>query len=134
MMATFFIVGVRALGKLKDGTRKMVLVGVLAAMAGQVVDSITSPSYNIASVSLIQWMLMGIGMFAAGVPKQNEEPVHAAPVVRATVSSRVWLGLRVAAAGMACLTLMTFMVGTSAYAVSDSYTPIVIITYTTTVE
>jgi O-antigen ligase len=121
MIVTFFTVGVRGLGKLKDGTRKMVLIGVLAAMAGQVVDSITSPSYNIASVSLFQWMLMGIGMFAAGVPKQNEEPVHAAPIVRATASSRIRMGIRVAAAGMACLTVITFMVGTSSTAVADTY-------------
>jgi O-antigen ligase len=121
MMVSFFAVGVRALGKLKDGTRKMVLIGVLAAMAGQVVDSITSPSYNIASVSLFQWMLMGIGMFAAGVPKQNEEPVHAAPIVVSTPASRLRVGVRIALAGMACITLMTLMVGTSNSAVADSY-------------
>jgi len=121
MMVTFFIVGVRGLGKLKDGTRKMVLIGVLAAMAGQVVDSITSPSYNIASISLFQWMLMGIGMFAAGVPKQNEEPVHAAAIVRATPAARLRVGFRIAAAGMACLSLITVMVGTSGTAVADSY-------------
>jgi O-antigen ligase len=121
MMVTFFIVGVRALGKLKDGARKMVLIGVLAAMAGQVVDSITSPSYNIASVSLFQWMLMGIGMFAAGVPKQNEEPVHAAPIVRATAASRMKFGMRIAAVGMACVMLAGTMVVTSRSAVADSY-------------
>jgi O-antigen ligase len=121
MMVTFFTVGIRGLGKLKDGTRKMVLIGVLAAMAGQVVDSITSPSYNIASISLFQWMLMGIGMFAAGVPKQNEEPVHAAAVVRATASSRVKMGMRIAVAGMACLSVITIMLGTSNSAVADTY-------------
>jgi O-antigen ligase len=121
MVVAFFTVGVNALGKLKDGARKMVLIGVLAAMAGQVVDSITSPSYNIASVSLFQWMIMGIGMFAAGVPKQNEEPVHAAPIVRATSASRINLGMRIAAAGMACVMLTGVMVITSGSAVADSY-------------
>jgi len=121
MIVTFFIVGVRALGKLKDGARKMVLIGVLAAMAGQVVDSITSPCYNIASISLFQWLLMGIGMFAAGVPKQNEEPVHAGPVVVATPTVRFRAAVRVAAAGFACMCLISAMVGTSNTAVADSY-------------
>jgi len=121
MVVTFFTVGVRALGKLKDGTRKMVLVGVLAAMAGQVVDSITSPSYNIVSVSLIQWMLMGVGMFAAGVPKQDEETVQAVALDRSPVFARVRIGMRGVAAAMACLALMSVMVNSTRSAVADSY-------------
>jgi O-antigen ligase len=124
MVVTFFIVGVRALSTLKDGTRKMVLIGVLAAMAGQVVDAITSPSYNIASVSLFQWLLMGVGMFAAGVPKQEEETVQAVEPKFVSVRSRVRAGMRGAAACTALLVTGTFMLGTANSAVADTYVTI----------
>lgn len=61
----FFAAGLRALASLETGLRKTVLVGALAAMAGQVIDAFGSPAYNFASVSLFQWALMGLGMFAA---------------------------------------------------------------------
>jgi len=121
MIVTFFIVGVRALGKLKDGTRKMVLMGVLAAMAGQVVDAITSPSYNVVSVSLFQWLLMGIGMFAAGVPKQEEEVVEAAAPNIVSARTRIRSGMRGAAAMTACLVAATMMIATANSAVADTY-------------
>jgi O-antigen ligase len=123
MVVTFFTVGVRALGKLQDGTRKMVLIGVLAAMAGQVVDAATSPSYNIASVSMFQWLLMGVGMFAAGVPKQKEEAAVAALAFQQP--SRyltVRRGMARVLAVCACMTVMTFTVGSSDSAIADSYT------------
>jgi hypothetical protein len=121
MVVTFFTVGVRALGTLKDGTRKLILVGVLAAMAGQVVDAMTSPSYNVASVSMIQWLLMGIGMFAAGVPIQDEVTAPAAAVVRAPAASRLRIAMRVAVASMACLVVGVAMIGSTGSAVADSY-------------
>jgi O-antigen ligase len=120
MVVTFFIVGVRALGKLQDGTRKMVLIGVLAAMTGQVVDAMTSPSYNIASLSMFQWLLMGVAMFTAGVPKQSEEPVKAAaPIV--IPASRVRTGMRALAGLTACLVAATGMLATANSAVADTY-------------
>jgi O-antigen ligase len=121
MVATFFVVGVRALRNLKDGTRKMVLVGVLAAMAGQVVDAITSPSYNIASVSLFQWLLMAIGMFAAGVPKQTELAVRTVQPRIVSAYARVRSGMRGAAAFTALVVTATFMLGTANSAVADTY-------------
>jgi O-antigen ligase len=123
MVATFFTVGVRALAKLKDGTRKMVLVGVLAAMAGQVVDSFTSPSYNVASVSLIQWMLMGVAMFAAGVPKQDEVAVQTVSFKTAQVPMSFKTGkiLRGAAAAAAGLLVVTVMLSTASSATAETY-------------
>jgi len=121
MVTTFFIVGVRALKDLKDGTRKMVLVGVLAAMAGQVVDAITSPSYNIASVSLFQWLIMAVGMFAAGVPKQQELAAPAAEPRIVSTYARVRAGMRGAAAFTAIVVTGTFMLGTANSAVADTY-------------
>jgi O-antigen ligase len=120
MVVTFFVVGVRALGKLQDGTRKMVLIGVLAAMAGQVVDAMTSPSYNIASLSMFQWLLMGVAMFAAGVPKQSEETVKAATPI-AIPASRVRTGMRAIAGVTACLIAATGMLATANSAVADTY-------------
>lgn len=121
VVVTFFTVGLRALGKLQDGTRKMVLIGVLAAMAGQVVDAMASPSYNLASVSMIQWLLMGVGMFAAGVPKQQEETADSAVLANASVRSTVRGGFMRLGTVMACLSVMTLTVGTCGSAVADSY-------------
>ncbi len=63
----FFAVGLRALSTLTDGLRKTVLIGCLAAMAGQVLDAFGSPAYNFGAVSLFQWVLLGLGMFSAGL-------------------------------------------------------------------
>ncbi len=63
----FFAVGLRALTTMTDGLRKTVLIGCLAAMAGQVLDAFGSPAYNFGAVSLFQWVLLGLGMFAAGL-------------------------------------------------------------------
>ena len=66
----FFFVGLRALSRMEPGLRKTALLGAIAAMAGQVVDAVASPSYVFASVSLLQWVLMGVGMFSAGLPSR----------------------------------------------------------------
>ncbi|BDI33124.1 hypothetical protein CCAX7_51750 [Capsulimonas corticalis] len=66
----FFTVGIQALGRMQSGLRKAALLGTVAAMAGQVIDAIASPSYVFASVSLLQWVLMGLGMLAAGLPER----------------------------------------------------------------
>jgi O-antigen ligase len=68
----FFVVGTRALWTLDNGLRKAVLIGCLAAMAGQVLDAAGSPAYNFASVSLFQWVLMGLGMSAAGLGSRQK--------------------------------------------------------------
>jgi hypothetical protein len=121
MIVTFFIVGLRALATLKDSSRRIVLIGVLAAMAGQVVDAVTSPSYNIASISLFQWVLMGIGMFAAGVPVQAPEAVtEEASSTRLPVFS-VRRGVAGVTAGLVCLSSITLFLGSAGTAVADSY-------------
>jgi O-antigen ligase len=65
---SFFIAGIREMGRMQPGLRKTALLGAVAGMAGQVVDAAASPSYVFASVSLMQWVLMGIGMLAIGLP------------------------------------------------------------------
>lgn len=67
VIAGFFVVGLRALATMTDGLRRTVLIGCLAAMAGQVLDAFGSPAYNFSAVSLFQSVLLGLGMFAAGV-------------------------------------------------------------------
>ena len=69
-LVLFFVTGIKALWTLENGLHKTVLLGCLAAMAGQVVDALGSPAYNFASVSLFQWVLMGMGMYAAGLGKR----------------------------------------------------------------
>jgi len=67
VLVGFFAVGLGALSTMTDGLRKTVLIGCLAAMAGQVLDAFGSPAYNFGAVSLFQWVLLGLGMFAAGL-------------------------------------------------------------------
>ena len=121
MLVTFFVVGLRALKGMKDGGRKVVLIGVLAAMSGQVIDAITSPSYNIASISLFQWLLMGIGMFAAGVPVQAEETEEEPVRNEVSLGKNLRRGLAGLAAATVCLSSIGLFVATAGTAVADSY-------------
>jgi len=118
-MISFFVVGLRSLATLKDGTRKMVLIGVLAAMSGQVIDALTSPSYNVSSVNLFQWLLMGIGMFAAGVPVQTEEPVQEpVPATTGWNLRRAGAGFMAATVGVGFIGMVITTAGTD---VADAY-------------
>lgn len=65
VIATFFVTGIRALGRLENGTRKAILIASLSGVGGQVVDAATSPSYNLVPVLPFLWLLMGIGMSCA---------------------------------------------------------------------
>lgn len=105
VIIAFFVVGLRAMGYLDNGLRKAVLMGSLAAMAGQVVDAFSSPAYNFASVSMFQWLIMGAGMFAAGLGARGrsaeadtaaERVVFSAPAARRlqyAVSALVAVGI-----------------------------------------
>jgi len=121
MLVTFFVVGLRALKTMRDGGRKIMLIGVLAAISGQVIDAVTSPSYNIASISLFQWILMGIGMFAAGVPVQAEQAAEEPVRNQASIRTNLRRGLAGIAAATVCLSSIGVFVATAGTAVADSY-------------
>jgi hypothetical protein len=54
-------------------------MGCLAAIAGQVVDAISNPAWRFAEVGFMFWLIMGLGMAAARVPRRSpmEEVVPA---------------------------------------------------------
>ncbi len=76
VLALFFYTGVQALRRMERGIRKFTLIGCLAAVAGQVVDAISNPGWMYPEVSTFFWLIIGLGMCAAGVGQkvEREEP------------------------------------------------------------
>ncbi len=125
VLVAFFAVGLRALPSLPNGLRRTVLIGCLAAMIAQAVDALGSPAYNFASVSLFQWVLMGLGMSAAGlgtrVPMSTLE--RSADVDAATgVSRPLMRGLQYGFAGLIALGVVSQIVPTMSAAFAQTCT------------
>ncbi len=120
VLVGFFAVGLRALATMTDGLRKTVLLGCLAAMTGQVLDAFGSPAYNFEAVSLFQWVLLGLGMFAAGLGARSSSIAGSADgEVRNTRFSTVAKRrVQIALGSAAALAVMTQIVPTmkAAYA------------------
>lgn len=120
VLVGFFAIGLRALATITDGLRKTVLIGCLAAMAGQVLDAFGSPAYNFASVSLFQWVLLGLGMFAAGLGMRAGSAFeHGASETRNTrFSTKMARRVQIAVGSAAALAIMTQIMPTmkAAYA------------------
>ncbi len=57
---TLLIIGVQRVMKMDDGIRKTLLLGSMAALVGCLVDAIASPSWQMGTVSVFMWLLMGI--------------------------------------------------------------------------
>jgi O-antigen ligase len=76
ILVMFFYRGIRALSWIDRGLRKYTLIGCLAAIAGQSVDGFANPAYMYPEVSTFVWLILGIGMCAAGVGQEvGEIPV-----------------------------------------------------------
>jgi hypothetical protein len=67
MIGLFFFTGFRALPRMDKGLRQAVLIGAMAAMAGQAVDAFANPGWTFPQVSLFLWVVLGIGMRGAGL-------------------------------------------------------------------
>jgi O-antigen ligase len=122
-LAMFFVYGIRGLRRGNDPLRKTILIGCMAACAGQLVDAVTSPAYNFASVSMFQWLLVGIGMYAAGLNKseaaaREAAEADAAPVASVPAAKRAF---RYAGIGLAALFAMAQLVPTTTAALADDY-------------
>ncbi len=119
-IAGFFAVGLRSLATMTDGLRKTVLIGCLAALSGQVLDAFGSPAYNFGAVSLFQWVLLGLGMFAAGLGARSSSITGSGDgEVRNTRFSTVGVRrVQIALGTAAALVIMTQIVPTmkAAYA------------------
>jgi len=58
--ATLLFFGVRRVMHMDDGIRKTLLLGAMAATVGVLVDAIASPSWQVGTVSMFMWLLLGI--------------------------------------------------------------------------
>jgi hypothetical protein len=65
VLGAFFRTGIRALKERETGLRKLVLLGCLGGMAGQVVDALSNPAWRFADVSFLLWLMLGLGMATA---------------------------------------------------------------------
>jgi hypothetical protein len=71
ILGAFFAYGLRALRQREHGYRRLILMGALAAMAGQAVDALSNPAWRFADVSFMYWLMMGVGMAAAHAPRRS---------------------------------------------------------------
>jgi O-antigen ligase len=77
---TFFVTALRAVPRRRPGLRKAVLLATVAAIAAQMVSSIGNPAWEYAECSLFFWLMLGLGMAAAGVGERGA--ASAAPARR----------------------------------------------------
>jgi O-antigen ligase len=70
VLVAFFRYSLRTLREREHGFRRLVLMGCLAALAGQVVDALADPAWRYAEVSFMFWLMMGLGM-ASGTEEVN---------------------------------------------------------------
>jgi O-antigen ligase len=68
----FFTAGLRACQRRAYPFRSLVLVGCMAAVAGQVVDALANPAYQFSEVSLFFWAILGLGTAMAQPPPRQE--------------------------------------------------------------
>jgi hypothetical protein len=71
VLGAFFHTGLRALRQREGGFRKLVLLGCLAGVAGQMLDALSNPAWRYADVSFLFWLMLGIGMVAARIPHRS---------------------------------------------------------------
>jgi O-antigen ligase len=80
ILGAFFVTGVKALKRGRRGIRQAVLIGCMAAIAGQMVSGIGNPAWEYAQCSLFFWTVFGLGMAAAGLGDRGRElPTGARP-------------------------------------------------------
>lgn len=104
IIIAFLATGIRALGKMENGLRKYTLIGCLAAVLGASVDAIANPGYVFAEVTTFFWVVMAIGMCAAGLAQRIPETVaEVEETNRPAVPNFMTRGLRTAAIGCAAV-------------------------------
>jgi O-antigen ligase len=100
-LGAFFVAGLRAVRRQESPGRRAVLMACLAAVAGQAVDAVANPAYQFGEVSLLFWMICGLGMAAAGLAPQPEVAApEASPSPRRGFAPRLaWQGATLAVVG-----------------------------------
>jgi putative inorganic carbon (HCO3(-)) transporter len=61
LLWAFFAKALHALGRLPPGTRKMLLIGCVAAVAAQAVDAVSNPAWRYSVCALYFWLVLGMG-------------------------------------------------------------------------
>jgi hypothetical protein len=104
VIGAFLFTGVRALRRQPSPSRFAVLAASLAAIAGQTVDAFANPAYQFGEVSLLFWLVIGLGMAAARIapsPEAVEAPEIVPTVRRRGFTPRLaWQGAMLSVAGM----------------------------------
>jgi O-antigen ligase len=118
VLGAFFFTGFRALRRQESPSRFAVLAACLAAVAGQMVDALANPAYQFGEVSLFFWLILGIGMAAAGIAPQ---PAAAAAADTVATSRRRGFAPRLAWQG-AMLSVACMVVG-SGLALGQNFLP-----------
>lgn len=67
VFAAFFGTALRALPRLRARYRRSILMAAVAAVAGQMACAVGNPAWEFAECSLFLWLVLGLGMAAAGV-------------------------------------------------------------------
>lgn len=95
ILGAFFCSGLGALRTGEAGLRKLVLMGCLAALAGQMVDALSNPAWRFAEVSFMFWLLMGLGMATAAALRRAsvEEPAPVGAPAYRGLGRLGWQGL-----------------------------------------
>jgi O-antigen ligase len=73
IFAAFFGTAFRALRGSRPGFRRALMIGTMAALAGQMVAAIGTPAWEFPECSLFLWVILGMGMAAAGVGNRGRE-------------------------------------------------------------
>lgn len=73
MLGSFFVTALQALKGLRPGFRHAILLGTLASVAGQMVAAIGTPAWEFPECSLFFWLILAIGMCAAGLGSRGRE-------------------------------------------------------------
>jgi len=79
IFAAFFVTALRAAPKIRRGTRQAMLFACVAAVLAQMVSAIGSPAWEFPEVSLFLWLVLGLGMAAAGVGERGREAEEDSP-------------------------------------------------------
>lgn len=70
MLVLFFYRSLIALPRMDKGLRQFTLIGAVSAVAGQCVDAIANPAWAYPECSAFFWLVLGIGMSAAGLGQE----------------------------------------------------------------
>lgn len=80
IFATFLATAAQALSSPGGRFRKLILIGAISGVVGQMVSALGSPAWEYAECSLFFWTVLGLGMAAAGVGTRGGSEPQVTPV------------------------------------------------------